>query len=172
MDGFMAGQATHHAGKILGIAGSDDDVVDPGEYRPVDRAQHRHLDLPEVVDPHDPAMTLLGQEHLDEVGGDGELLERSVGARRERAHVLERLVLGLAARHEVGVDDALGDVSHREVRQCSAHVAVDVAELQAASHHDLEDGSRYDAESPVAGNGVGELPAGYGDSHTSLDDDG
>ncbi len=117
-------------------------------------------------------MALLGEEHFHK-GGDDRGLDQLARAAQgiERGEAKGR-VGGQAARDEVARKHALRRRAQRASRQGAADVALRVAFLEAATKQAVDRRARDDAELAGGGDGAGEAPAGDGDAHAALDDDG
>ena len=136
-DVLPGGQPAHERGDVGGVARADEHDVHPGQQGTETGGRQRQVDLVQVVDADQPLMALLGQEDLDEVGGDGgeQLLTGGDGVPRHRA---VRLCRRDPAVDEVGGQDPLGDPGHREGGQRAPNVPTGVAILEPAGAHDVE----------------------------------
>ena len=102
--------------------------------------------------------SIASQEHLDEIGGDDQLL--LLGGHRPLLgrHGLEGRIRGLAAGNEPAIEDPLRDARHGKVLECPTHVSAGVAELQAPHEDDVEGGPRNDSELSGLRDGAREGP--------------
>lgn len=166
----MAGQTAHQPGDVGGVARAHEDVVDAGEDGSVAGRRERQVDLAQVVDADAAVVTLLGQPHLDEVGGDGELDQPGGRGEGEPWHRPVGRARRDPAGNEVGVEDPGGDLGRREGCECPADVTARVPVLEPAGADDVERRAGHDAELAGGGNGVGESPIRDRHSHAALDD--
>lgn len=129
----------------------------------------RHLDLFQVVDADRIAVPLARQEDLDEISGNTEFMQGAFSLKGMQTGELERCRFGLAARYEVGVENALGHLREGEMAQGMTDMASRIAALETASEDLIQSGAGHHTQLPKAGYGLGQVPIGYGGAHSTLD---
>ena len=161
-------QVVENAGERHRDARTDHHVVDAGEHRPIDRSEVGDLDLLQVVDADGAVVAFLGQEHLDEVGGHHQVLGHPTHLDRGHRFGLVPGIWRLAACDVVLLQNPLGDARYRERLEGTALAAIEVAVPEPAVQGGVHPGAGNDAEMSCGRDCVGELRAGYSDSHSAL----
>jgi hypothetical protein len=169
--GTVLGHRVERPGNLSGNPGPHQDVVDPGQHRPVERLEVGHLDLGQEVDAHRAVVPFLGQVNLDEAGEHGDAAAQGIGGLTVHRQELVRLPLGTSLGAEVSAQDIGADVRHREPFDRPAHVAADVAVLEAPDHDRVDHRAGDDPELSLQRDGSGEDPVRNPGPHATLDND-
>ena len=160
------------AGMSAGLPAPTRTTSTPASRAPKQAAGRGRSILCRKLTPTSPVMALLGQEDLDEVGGDGELDQFLTGGHGVPRHRAVRHSRRDPALDEVGGEDPLGDAGHREGGQRAPDVPTGVAVLEPAGADDVERRARDHPELADRGDGARQRPPGDGHPHPALDDPG
>src|SRR5690606_20576073 len=130
------------------------------------------LDFFEQVDADESVVSFLGEEDLDEAGGDVEFHGLAAGSGSGQGGRVVGSAGEFAALHKVLGKEAFGDGRDRKGGEGAADGSVGVAGLEAPGEDRGNQGAGDNAELSGQGDRPGQFPVGNGDAHAALDDDG
>ena len=168
-DLVVACQPVENGRDLARYPGAHDDDVDTGQHRAVETGQNRKLDLGQEVESNGVVVSLLREEHFDEVGGDG-VLDELLGIAQ---HVLPRHPGGASVGgvlDEIGRHDPRRDVLVGECGERAPRVPAVVAGAQATRHDRFRTRAGHDAELALQRDSPCQHPVGHAGAHTTLDD--